>query len=362
MTDPNAEATGAFDMDSAVEAIGADLGFDTSGNEADDDEADDDSATDEGADDAADDESDGEVDAGESDETDEAATEASAKTAAKPDETAQAQATNIVREPPKSWAKDTHAHWATLKPEVQEYIHKRETQFLDGLEQYKTAAQYAKTVDSVVAPYRQILQSQKLAEPQAIASLLRAHVALTTGAPESRRAAFEQLAKNMGYDPATLGNGQPPPPPTPYEQELQRRLDALESERVQQREAAEAQLRAETDALVETFAADTAHSYFNEVAHDMRTFVNAGMELDAAYDAAVWSNKVTRAKEIASLETQWKADYEKNAKARVEAARRNTSSNVRAVESSRAPTEPKGKFLSQSAMEADLKAIRARTQ
>lgn len=361
MAGPNDEASAVFDMDSAVADIGADLGF--GGSSDDDDDGDDlGGEADDAADDAPDGEDEGEVDGGESDESDPAAAEANAKTAAKPDEAAAPQqATNIVREPPKSWAKETHAHWATLKPEVQEYIHKRETQFLDGLEQYKGAAQYAKTIDSVIAPYRQVLASQKLQEPQAIASLMRAHVALTTGSPESRRAAFEQLAKNMGYSTEN-GAIQAPPPPTPTELELQRRLDALDSERAQQREAEQARLRAETDALVETFAADPAHTYFNEVAPDMRRFVADGMDLDAAYDAAVWSNPVTRAKQIAALETQWKAEYDKDAKTRIAAARRGTSSNVRAVESQRAPTEPKGKFLSTSAMQADLAAIKSRAQ
>lgn len=352
MTDPNAEATGAFDMDAAVDAIGLDLGFDGSAAEEDEDDA-----PSEDADDDAPAEDDGEADTAESEEADGESKPVAAKPATDP----AAAAKPAGREPPKSWAKETHDRWTALAPEVQDYIYKREEQFHQGLEQYKGAAQFAKSIGDVIAPYRQVLQSQNLDETKAVASLMRAHVALTTGSPESRRAAFTQLAKNMGYTLPETGV-QPMAPPTPHELELQQRLNRIESERAQQQAAEESRQRAALEAEVETFASDTANKYFNEVAHDMRGFVQAGMDLASAYKAAVWSNDVTRAKEIAALETQWSETAQKNARAKIDAARRGTLNNVRAVDSRRAPTEPKGKFLSDSAMRDDLAAIKSRTQ
>lgn len=343
MTDPNAEATGAFDMDAAVEAIGVDLGFDGSDEDTEADETPDYDAAD--ADDS-------ESDAVESDEADE-----ESKPAADP----AAAAKPAGREPPKSWAKETHDRWNALQPEVQEYILKREDQFHQGLEQYKGAAQFAKTVGDAIAPYREVLKAQNLDETRAISTMMRAHVALTTGSPESRRAAFTQLAKNMGYTLPETGVQQAAPP-TAHELELQQRLNRIESERAQQQAAEESRQRAALEAEVETFASDSANKYFNEVANDMRGFVQAGMDLASAYKAAVWSNDVTRAKEIAALETQWSETAQKNARAKIDAARRSTSNNVRAVDSRRAPTEPKGKFLSDSAMRDDLAAIKSRTQ
>src|SRR5678809_722451 len=46
-----------------------------------------------------------------------------------------------VRTVPKSWAKEYHDHWGKIDPKAQEYIEKREQDFLNGLEQYKTDAQ-----------------------------------------------------------------------------------------------------------------------------------------------------------------------------------------------------------------------------
>src|SRR6185503_1710067 len=42
-----------------------------------------------------------------------------------------------LRSVPKSWAKDYHPYWEKIDPKAQEYIEKREKDFLDGLEQYK---------------------------------------------------------------------------------------------------------------------------------------------------------------------------------------------------------------------------------
>src|SRR5262245_43095360 len=51
-----------------------------------------------------------------------------------------------IREAPKSWAKEQHEIWSKIDPKGQDYIEKREKDFLDGLEQYKTDAQWAKTI------------------------------------------------------------------------------------------------------------------------------------------------------------------------------------------------------------------------
>jgi hypothetical protein len=339
MRDEGGEST--LDIDSAVEDIGADLGF----GPGDDSESDADVQDD--ADVPEDDEAAADEELAEPEADDEA-------TAAVTPEPATA------REAPKSWAKEMHTEWSKLDPKTQDYFQKREDQFHQGLEQYKGAAQYAKSISDVVAPYREVLASQKLQEPQAIASLMRAHVALTTGSQESRRSAFQQLAKNMGY---SMDGGviAPPPPPTQYERDLQDRLDRIDSERAQQSAAEQERISAEVTAQVETFAADPANVHFSDVAHDMRRLINAGVtDLGEAYKAAIWLNEVSRAKEIATLQTQWTADFKKQSRAKFEAASRDVSVNVRAADSQRPPTEPKGKFLSDMSMRTELAKIKNR--
>ena len=59
----------------------------------------------------------------------------------------------VVREAPKSWAKDQHEVWKTLPPAAQDYIEHRERQMLDGIEEYKQFAHYGRELNNVISPY-----------------------------------------------------------------------------------------------------------------------------------------------------------------------------------------------------------------
>ena len=66
----------------------------------------------------------------------------------------QAAAAPTIKPPPKSWAKEYHEDWAKLTPKQQDYIEKREKDFLDGTEQYRGEANYSKQIKDMLAPYR----------------------------------------------------------------------------------------------------------------------------------------------------------------------------------------------------------------
>ena len=63
----------------------------------------------------------------------------------------------------------------------------------------------------------------------------------------------------------------------PIVQQLQQRLNALESERNRETQARLQRTKVEADSAVEAFAADPANVYFNEVASDMAQFVKQYM-------------------------------------------------------------------------------------
>ena len=94
-----------------------------------------------------------------------------------------------LRTVPKSWPTEMHDYWGKIDPKVQEYWETREKQMLDGLDQYKGDAQYAKALREVFAPHQHTLRSQGFDEVKAIEYLLNAHHRLTGGTPESRKAA-----------------------------------------------------------------------------------------------------------------------------------------------------------------------------
>lgn len=259
-----------------------------------------------------------------------------------PEVIAQAQETvaPAVIEPPKSWKQEMHPYWQKTDPKVQSYYLEREKQMLDGLEQYKTDAQYTKQFKDAVAPYRQTLQQLGVDELTAAKSLFQADHILRYSPAEQKRAYFEQLAKNYGIDLGTPST--PAQPVDPAVQSLRQELTAIQQQLTARQEA---ELKAAQDAVkkeLDAFAGDPAHPYFDEVASEIAAFVSAGKSLQDAYDAAVWANPVTRQKEQARALTEHEAKLKENARLNSLPKKKAASLNVRATDSGSAPTEPIG--------------------
>lgn len=324
MPDPTETADSGFDLDAAVSDIGSALFERSTAREKPADETDDTPDLDTAP-----------------ETTDEAETP--------PETTEQPPETPQKRQPPKSWAKDKHPLWETLTPDAQDYYEQREKQFLDGLEQYKGDAGYAKQLRDVISPYKPLFDAVGVPEPQAVNQLLSTYARLTTGSTDARRAAYEQLGQELfgaagvpGQSAETVPEGMAR---DPLVTDLQKRLEDVQS-RVTAREQAELQAaRQKAVSEVEVFAADPAHVYFNEVTTDMRVLVEQGLSLKDAYEKAVWGNPVTRAKELARIQTEAQANRARKDTERSETVQRATAPNVRETPTRKAPTEPKGKFL-----------------
>ncbi len=258
-----------------------------------------------------------------------------------------------VRPPPKSWAKDMHEEWAKLTPKAQEYYEQREKQMLDGLEQYKGDAGYAKQLKEIVTPYKPMLDAMGVSETDAIKYLLNAQYRFTNGSDEQRRQAYAQLGAELGFaEPQDL------PAIDPVVKDLQEKLSRVESVLTTREQQERQATKQRVDSEIEAFAADTKNQYFNDVSRDMVPFINAGLTLKDAYDRAIWANPLTRTKEQARLQTEAETAFRENAKKEAEEARKAKSVNVRGQESHREPTEPKGKMFDD--MGDMLKSIKSR--
>jgi hypothetical protein len=246
-----------------------------------------------------------------------------------------------LRPAPKSWAAEQHPTWNALPPSAQDYIEKREKDFLNGLEQYKSAATFGKSLHEVVAPFQAILDQQGIDAPRAVATLLTAHQRLTQGDQTSRQAAYDELGRSLGLaqNHVTAASA---PTVDPTVKALQDRLNTIESSWSAREQAALQEAKARTAKDVEVFASDPAHAYFDEVAPDIVTLIKTGLPLQEAYEKAIWANPVTRAKEIARVQTEHEATLRENARLEALPKRKATSVNVRSRETSRAPTEPLG--------------------
>jgi hypothetical protein len=323
MTDPVASDTG-FDMESAVADIGSSLGFDKPD---------------------------------EDDEPEAKTGDLFAETeSVEPEPVVAAEPEPVVedRPPPKSWAKEYHEDWGKLTQKQQEYIEKREKDFLDGTEQYRSDAGTAKQYREILAPYKPMLAAQGVSETQALQYLMNAQYRLTSGSPEERAAAYRQMGTELGLvQPEPEGEPLPP-----VVTNLQRELNGVKSTLSQWQQAQEQSRRATADAEVSKFASDPANLYLEEVTPDMVGYLNSGLTLKDAYEKAVWANPTTRAKEMARLQTEAETKLKEKARGAGEAAKKATATNIRGSESRKAPTEPKGNM--DDTLAATLKAIKER--
>jgi hypothetical protein len=258
------------------------------------------------------------------------------------------------RPAPKSWAKEYHEHWAKLDAKVQDYIEKREKQMLDGLEQYKTDAAFAREIRDVITPYLQHIQAQGIEPKQAIQYLLHAHHLLTTSPAEQKLDYFRKLAASYGIQFDQLSAEAPKEDPAL--KPITEKLSALE-QALRAREQAEYQDRYNKIlAEVQAFASDGKHPYFDECYEDIEALVRAGYTLEQAYEKAVYANPVTRAKELARLQAEWDKEMREKAKAEAEKARQAKAANIRSKETTATPTEPLGSM--EQTMRETLRRLR----
>lgn len=265
------------------------------------------------------------------------------------------------RAAPKSWAKEQHERWGKLDKDTQDYIEKREKDFLDGSEQYRGEAGYAKQLKGIIDPYKPMLAAMGVDETQAVQYLLNAQYRLTSGTAEQRASAYKQIGKDLGLaleqvDP----NAAAPDAASQALANLQARLDKVDSDRAQElQERFNARLASAQDEVAK-FQADPANEHFQEVASDMKQIIESDrtIPLAKAYERAVWANPVTREKELLKRQTAAETERKEKLRTEGEAAKRATAHNVRGVESRKAPTEKKGSM--DDTMRDTLRAIKER--
>lgn len=265
---------------------------------------------------------------------------------------------------PKTWKPEEAALWAAIPDAAKAAIARREEDMFRGLESYKGAAQFGNSINQVVAPYNDILKAQGINPVQLIGNLMNAQYKLATGTTEQKTAMFSQLAKDYGVDLGAMAAAAPANRDAytdPEVLQLREKLSQLESGQTRLQQERHQELVAQKSAEVNAFVSDPANVHFNDVADDIARIVAADktVTLAQAYEKAVWTNPVTRAKEIA------RQDAEKQTKARTEAeakaaqVKASTATNVRVQPKAGAATLPLGTM--DDTMEETLRAIKTRS-
>ena len=268
----------------------------------------------------------------------------------------------IVSTAPKSWPKEMHDHWSKMPKETQDYWVVREKQMLDGLEQYKGDAGFARQIKETLNPYMATINALGVDAPTAIRSLLNADHQLRVGSPSQKAQYFQHLAKQYGVDLDGMGQQQEGQPASdPRLQQLQDELYGLKQviQTGNQQQLDEQRNKIQNE--VNSFASDPKHPYFDEVSEEIVALLKNGATLEDAYEKAVWANPVTRQKEMSRVQTEQQAALKARAIAEAEAKKKAASVNLRNRDSQRTPTGPRATMSGlDSALRETMREIKSR--
>jgi hypothetical protein len=211
-----------------------------------------------------------------------------------------------VGEAPQTWTNPAKAEWSKLPPLVRAEIQKREADMFRGIEQYREKANFGSLVQNQLAPYMGVLQQYRIDPLQQIGAMMAAHHTLALGNPAQKIALFQQFAKDYGVDLAQVAGalgiqvpGGEQIPVNPLQSRLdsvQSRLEAIEREKASQQQAVAQQQQASLRQTIQQFAADPAHEFFPYVVDDIARMYQSGTatSLEQAYEAAIWAKPEIR--------------------------------------------------------------------
>ena len=187
------------------------------------------------------------------------------------------------RDPWKSWKKEAQEELRKLPENVQKHIIERQEQFHKGIEQYKEAANYAKTIDKAIAPYKQYLNQLGVSEEIAFPNLLKTESTLRLGSPQEKVEMIQKLIHDYGIDMDALASA-------PFDPEMNRLKSQLEFTRAQL-EASNSFRQSHEDAQIHQHIDEFAQGreYFEDVRLLMADLLDRGIatDLDDAYAKAI---------------------------------------------------------------------------
>lgn len=255
---------------------------------------------------------------------------------------------------PDHWSAEEQAAFDALPPETKTLVEKRvaaiEADYQQKTQANTEAVHLADEVRAVVdTDFQQRLEKSGMTIGQGVQYLAQMERFASTK-PAEYLAFVAQTVQSMGVDVAkTLGLGGQAAAPAagddafvdPTVTQLQERLDRYERQQAEQTRTrvlddAGRQVAAVRDA--KDASGNPLRPHFAEVENDMARLVRADpkMTLEAAYDAAVWSNPTVRAKVQASE----RAAADQKARDEAAAAQKARRGNVRTGGRSMSDTQP----------------------
>ncbi len=238
-------------------------------------------------------------------------------------------------EPPASWSADVKAKWATLPPDVQALIAKRESEVHERITTDGQRLKGYESLERVIAPRRAALAQSFGSEAAAVEQLF----ALSDWAGKDFPGFVRALAQQRGVDLKTLIDSPAGPqgPVDPHIATLQAKVDKLDHERAA-RERAEQDAQARQIATtIATFSGQKTsdgkpmYPHFEKVRESMGALMDTGQatSLEQAYVKAVRLNDELYAEDLKAKEADQKTAADAESKRKAEAARKANVSDPR---------------------------------
>lgn len=262
--------------------------------------------------------------------------------------------------PPSSWSATAKAKFATLDPDVQKEVLRREGDIEHGKAQWDQKAEKYNRFEAIIGPRRERLALAGVDEFKAVETLFAAQDFLE----KDPIGGLRYLANQYGV--GHLLAAQPASQPQMYQQPvpsaldlashpLMQRIQTLE-QGIQAQQQAEAEARRqEVQSQIDSFANDPKNVYFENVQEQMAVLLKSGQAktLPDAYDMACWANP-----EVRGL---LQSDLKKSAEAEAISAARAKADNARAASGSVAGSPAPGGSIagatnSKSTLEDDIRA------
>jgi hypothetical protein len=202
--------------------------------------------------------------------------------------------------PPGNWKDGDRAkYWATLTPEVQAELVKREQEVTHGMTKMDEERQLGRQIKDVVTPYLATIQAEGGTPVTAVQSLLNTAHVLRTADPYTKAAHVAQVIKQFNVDLNLLGQnvqGHQPPQADPMLMTMQQKLEMVEKQLLEQTNLQRAQEDAKVQSEIVKFQSDPSNKYFEQVKPEMVKLLSAGVAqtLPEAYQIAIMANPTVR--------------------------------------------------------------------
>lgn len=204
---------------------------------------------------------------------------------------------------PAAWKAGAKERWASLPPDVQEEVYRRERESAVAIQQNAEGRKFAESFYKAIEPYRAVMAAEGAADPiQTVQNLMQTVTGLRMGTPIQKADIVARIINVYGVDIRALdsilsGNNDP-------KIQQQKELDRMVAERMapyeqymqqtqSQRQQAEARAAQQAASAVEQFAAQNEFVDDPEISNTMADLLemaaNRGrsMTMQQAYDQAV---------------------------------------------------------------------------